>query len=74
MSGFALAVGRCISCGRTFGFNPGKVPSVRVAGQREPVCESCMTAANAVRVSRGLPELPVLPGAYEPSPEEDLPC
>lgn len=34
--------------------------------RREPICADCMTIRNARRRERGLPEIPILPGAYEP--------
>ena len=64
--GYELCMGVCIACGRVFGFNPHRVPSVRVKGEREPVCQECIEVANAKRKAAGLPELKVLPGAYEP--------
>ena len=59
--------GNCISCDILFGFNPHLVPSVRIDGVREPVCESCVGFINAKRADKGLSELIVLRGAYEPS-------
>lgn len=67
--GYAIAFGACFGCGRTFGFNPVRVP----AYQGQPVCQSCMDRANAQRSEMGLPPHPILPDAYEPAPEEELP-
>jgi hypothetical protein len=64
--GYEFCIGNCVACGRVFGFNPRRVPSVVVKGSREPVCAGCMTVANETRKKNGLPELRVLPGAYEP--------
>jgi hypothetical protein len=73
MSGYVFATGRCINCGRVFSFNPHKVPSTSaVTGSREPVCRPCFDRLNAKRVELGLEPWPMMPGAYEPMPEEEL--
>lgn len=36
------------------------------SGDREPVCRPCFEKFNRIRKERGLPELSLLPGAYEP--------
>ena len=41
-------------------------------GQREPICEDCMRALNAKRRQMGLEPFHILPGAYDPLPEEEL--
>ena len=64
----------CVVCRVTFFYNPERVPSLRVdahgrpspTGTREPVCKTCMDAANARRAWLGLPAFPILDGAYEP--------
>lgn len=65
---FMMAFGPCWACGRPFGFNPEKVPSVRdpETGEKEPVCQRCMDAANVERGKRGIPELEIHPNAYGP--------
>lgn len=70
--GFALAHADCIACGQPFSFNPVRVPSIRVNGVREPVCEPCMTRANVTRAAAGRPLLTILPGAYEPADESEM--
>lgn len=71
--GAYIAFGACWSCGRTFGFNPDRVPSIRDArGERQPVCADCMASANELRRSRGEPPHRILPGAYEPAEEGEL--
>lgn len=63
----------CMSCHRTFSFNPNHVPSVRrIDGVREPVCRACMVSANEIRVTRGLEPHPIRSDAYDPLPEEEL--
>lgn len=65
MSGFMSCLGLCINCRRMFSFNPELVPSITVNGTREPVCESCMKQANALREKQGLPLHRIAAGAYE---------
>jgi hypothetical protein len=61
-----MVYGCCLCCGRTFSFNPSRVPSLTVNGTREPVCRSCMDRGNAKRTAMGLPAHPIDPEAYEP--------
>ena len=70
--GYVMMSSQCINCGRLFSYNPHKVPSVRVKGVREPVCRSCIEAANTIRKERGILPLHYHPDAYEPLPEEEL--
>lgn len=85
--GFAIALMGCWSCGKVFGCNPGKVPSIPIdpetnlppdmggdpdRAELQPVCPSCVTAANERRRARGLPLIRVLPGAYEVVPASEL--
>lgn len=73
MTGYLFALGPCIGCGRTFSFNPHKVPSSSaVTGQREPICEACVIRLNGIRVKHGMPPIAVLPGAYEVTPEDEI--
>lgn len=68
-----MAFGHCIACGRTFGFNPLRVPSsTALTGEREPVCEACMGKINALRRSRGLEPFAIAPDAYEPVEASEL--
>lgn len=73
MNGYAIVHGRCIICKEMVSFNPHKVPSVRIdGGERQPVCRTCIEAANPERVKRGLEPIEILPGAYDPLPEGEL--
>jgi hypothetical protein len=60
----------CFSCKLPFSCNPHLVPSVPAAltgtGEKEPVCRTCVEAANPQRVAKGLAPITILPGAYEP--------
>lgn len=73
--GYMIAISRCFGCGRTFGYNPDLVPSVRVSyvagkpvadpnGVAEPICQACVDRANPTRLANGLPPIEVEPGAY----------
>lgn len=70
--GYISAMGPCYTCRDLFMFNPERVPSVVINGVREPVCEACMTKANAIRKAKGLPLLEILPGAYDAADESEL--
>jgi hypothetical protein len=67
--GCYLVLAPCVGCGNLFGFNPERVPSIRVDGVRQPVCRTCFDRRQAHRRANGLPEESLLPGAYEPAPE-----
>ena len=71
--GYALAHSACYSCKRIFSYNPMRVPSISVDGQREPVCLDCMIWVNNVRELRGMPPHPIHLDAYEPIDERELP-
>lgn len=67
MSGAIFALGACWSCGQLFSFAPELVPSIRdEQGERQPVCRTCIEAANPRRIAGGLDPIVPLPGAYEP--------
>ena len=65
--GFMLVTGACVACRAVFSFNPNHVPSIRVKGERQPVCRPCIESANARREKVGLAAFPILPDAYEPA-------
>ncbi len=66
---YSIVIGNCCSCRKLFGFNPNYVPSVRVKGEREPLCRECIEDANPKRKDLGLPEIEIHPEAYEPQLE-----
>jgi len=70
--GYVTCMGRCAVCGGLMSFNPVRVPSITIKGNREPVCQSCMARINALRKEKGLEEFPVLPDAYEACDENEL--
>jgi hypothetical protein len=67
--GFMIAIGRCVACGNTFAFNPNKVPSIRINGEKEPICRPCIERANALKREKGIPEFEIPKDAYAPEPE-----
>ena len=77
---YALVYSPCASCGKAFGYNPHRVPSIRIDGVRQPVCKDCIEAENLKRqinidIGQTDPDMPLLtyhPDAYEPIPEEEM--
>ena len=67
--GYAFCIGSCFCCNKVFGFNPMSVPSYK----NEPLCESCVTEVNAVRIEKGLEPFPIAENAYQPVDENELP-
>lgn len=70
--GYAIMFGTCCNCGKQFGFNPHRVPSVRVNGHRQSVCRFCIVQANQIRKQKGIPEFEIQADAYQPINEEEL--
>lgn len=65
--GFMTIHGYCAACGRFIVFNPDRVPSLRVDGERQPICQSCHAEWNRIhRLAKGLDPAPLHPDAYEP--------
>lgn len=56
----------CVLCSTPFeGTNANMVPSVRINGRKEPVCEPCITGKiNPARRELGIPEIPIPAGVY----------
>jgi hypothetical protein len=55
-----------------FSFNPNKVPSIRLDGERRPFCRACVAHLNTIRVAKDLPPIVPLPGAYEVADEDEI--
>lgn len=70
--GWALCSGCCARCGAVFSFNPNKVPSIRIHGNREPICRPCVETANPQRIANGLAPIAIAADAYEPCAESEL--
>jgi len=62
--GFAFCMGGCCICKVTFNFNPDRVPSIRINGEKEPICRACHADINKLRESKGLPTFPLAQDAY----------
>lgn len=60
-----VVLGECFGCKQVFTFSAERVPSVLVRGEREPICRDCVARVNPTRRQAGLPEIEILPGAYE---------
>jgi hypothetical protein len=70
MTGYYWAIGHCINCGNMISFNPDYVPSIRVDGEKEPLCRGCAQKWNQIhRISKGLEPVSIHPQAYQPQPE-----
>ena len=66
-------IGSCVNCKAPINFNPVRVPSIRVNGEKQPLCPACFMQWNQIhRVSQGLEPIPLDPQAYEPEPEENV--
>ncbi len=70
--GYAFVVSACFGCGRLFTYNPIRVPSIRIKGAREPVCQACINIANPQRVANGLNPIVPAADAYEAVDEREL--
>lgn len=70
--GFVFIHSTCFGCGQPFAYHPNRVPSVRINGQREPICAACVERANPLRIKNGLDPIVPLPGAYEPADEHSI--
>lgn len=67
--GYAIMVGRCVACHTRIIFNPIRVPSLRVNGVREPLCEACANKWNQLHPDKAHP---IHPEAYEACDEAEL--
>lgn len=73
--GFAIVLGYCVGCKSRISFNPVHVPSLRINGEKQPLCPACHAKWNEIhRTSKGLPAIPLHPDAYAACPESELPA
>jgi hypothetical protein len=70
--GWVLGTSPCIGCGQIFSYNPMRVPSVTINGDRKPICQACVVRVNPRRIANGLPPIEPLPDAYEGCHESEL--
>jgi len=72
--GYVFMTSACVGCGQLFNYNPMRVPSIRVNGSREPVCQICVERANPIRLANGLEPIVPYADAYEACDEAELPA
>jgi hypothetical protein len=70
--GYALVISPCFGCNRTFSYHPSYVPAIRIKGIKQPVCQSCMDAANAKRKEMGMEPHPIHRRAYDVAEEHEI--
>lgn len=63
--GYMFVLGDCVRCHQRFTFNADAVPSVRINGEREPICRECFESLNRIRESRGEQRIALRADAYE---------
>jgi hypothetical protein len=63
----------CGGCHRFFGYNPLRVPSLVIRGERVPICRDCIEWVNPIRIANGLEPIVPFPDAYESIHESELP-
>lgn len=69
----AFVISPCVACHKTIHFHPHLVPSLRINGEREPLCANCFHEWNRIhRIAKGLDPIPLNPLAYEPCDESEL--
>lgn len=70
---FAIVYTTCVNCHVPLAINPTYCPSLRINGERQPLCPSCFAKWNEIhRTSKGLEPLPLHPQAYEACSEYEL--
>ena len=70
--GYAIVTSPCIGCNRIFGYNPHRVPSIRIDGKREPICKECIERINPQREAKGLEAIAPHADAYTAISEYEL--
>lgn len=71
--GYALLHDVCVNCRTPIVCNPVRVPSLRINGERKPLCKACFNKWNEIhRTSQGLPPMPLHPDAYRACHESEL--
>jgi hypothetical protein len=70
--GYVFATSPCYGCKQIFSYNPMRVPSIRIDGDRRPICRACVERVNPQRVANGLDPIVPLSDAYEYCDESEL--
>lgn len=65
---YMFMLAECFRCGKMFGSNPDKVPSMKdKQGTKQPLCAECVRFIQGFQREKGLPVwADPLDGAYEP--------
>jgi hypothetical protein len=70
--GYMFCMSECAACRKMISYNPEFVPSLRLNGVKEAICEGCFVRWNTIhRTDKGLPAVPLHPQAYAPASEAD---
>jgi hypothetical protein len=67
--GYVYALGRCGACKRLINFNPKTVPSIRIMGEREPICRDCVERWQKLHPDKSFV---IAPNAYDELDESEL--
>ena len=70
--GYAIVTGTCFGCQTFFGYNPHRVPSIRIDGVRQAICRNCAGIVQENQRRDNLPVTELHPEAYEPIHESEL--
>lgn len=70
--GYAFVMGTCFGCYRRISYNPNKVPSIWVDGERQAICRNCASIVQRNQRRDGLKVTLIHPQAYEPVRESEL--
>ena len=70
--GYVVVIVPCVLCKQSFTCNPAKVPSLKVDGVREGMCEPCFYRGQATRKKEGVELWPdPLSGAWDTAADEN---
>ena len=63
---YMTCTSHCVGCGELISYNPSRVPSIRVNGEKQALCLECATKINQNRIKAGMDACFIPPDAYEP--------
>jgi len=58
-------MGVCVCCTAMISFDPERVPFIKIKGQKQPLCESCVHETNERRKLLKLYPIVIPEGTYE---------
>ena len=65
--GYMTCIAECVGCAKTIGCNPSYVPTIRIKGEKEPLCAACVARMQERQKEAGVDVWPdPHPEAYEP--------